>query len=141
GDDRGVVSSDCESARGPPRPGEPTGFARSCLVGRVWTVGVADEGALKLREAARAWAEAYPALEYRHGPIALADSETLVVAMGEVGGDVLEDVAATGATVLDTGWDAMATLVLVQRLAVALAVARGLDPDRPRNLTRSVVLP
>jgi glucosamine 6-phosphate synthetase-like amidotransferase/phosphosugar isomerase protein len=35
----------------------------------------------------------------------------------------------------------MATLVLVQRLAVALAVARGLDPDHPRNLTRSVVLP
>jgi fructoselysine-6-P-deglycase FrlB-like protein len=35
----------------------------------------------------------------------------------------------------------MATLVLVQRLAVALAAARGLDPDNPRNLTRSVVLP
>jgi len=141
GHDLGPVITDCEAALSAPLPGDPTRFARIHLLGRGWTVGVADEGALKLREAARAWAEAYPALEYRHGPIALADSETLVVAMGEVGGDVLEDVAATGATVLDTGWDAMATLVLVQRLAVALAVARGLDPDRPRNLTRSVVLP
>jgi fructoselysine-6-P-deglycase FrlB-like protein len=34
----------------------------------------------------------------------------------------------------------MAELVLVQRLAAALARARGLDPDRPRNLNRSVIL-
>jgi fructoselysine-6-P-deglycase FrlB-like protein len=132
---------ECRTALSAPLPAEPDRFARIHLLGRGWTVGLADEGALKLREAARAWAEAYPALEYRHGPIALADAETLVVAMGEVGEDVLEDVAATGATVLETGWDAMATLVLVQRLAVALAVSRGLDPDRPRNLSRSVVLP
>jgi CRISPR-associated protein Cas5a/b/c len=141
GHDLGPVIAECEVALGAALPAEPTRFARIHLLGRGWTVGVAEEGALKLREAARAWAEAYPALEYRHGPIALADSETLVCAMGDLGDDVLEDVAATGATVLDTGWDAMATLVLVQRLAVALAVARGLDPDRPRNLTRSVVLP
>jgi fructoselysine-6-P-deglycase FrlB-like protein len=73
--------------------------------------------------------------------MALADEETLVCAMGEVDRDVLEEAASAGATVIDTGWDAMATLVLIQRLAVALAVARGLDPDHPRNLTRSVVLP
>jgi CRISPR-associated protein Cas5a/b/c len=35
----------------------------------------------------------------------------------------------------------MAELVKAQRLAVALAAARGLDPDRPRNLSRSVILP
>jgi len=34
----------------------------------------------------------------------------------------------------------MAELVRVHRLALALARARGLDPDRPRNLTRSVIL-
>jgi fructoselysine-6-P-deglycase FrlB-like protein len=141
GHDLAPVIADGEVALSAPLPADPTRFARIHLLGRGWTVGVAEEGALKLREAARVWAEAYPALEYRHGPIALADAETLVCAMGDVGHDVLEDVAATGATVLDTGWDAMATLVLVQRLAVALAVARGLDPDHPRNLTRSVVLP
>jgi fructoselysine-6-P-deglycase FrlB-like protein len=141
GHDLAPVIAQCAAALATPLPPDPARFARFHLLGRGWTVGVADEGALKLREAARAWAEAYPALEYRHGPISLADPETLVVAMGDIGEDVLEDVAATGAAVLDTGWDAMATLVLVQRLAVALAVARGLDPDHPRNLTRSVVLP
>ena len=39
-----------------------------------------------------------------------------------------------------SGRDPMAELVLVQRLAAAVARARGLDPDRPRNLTRSVIL-
>jgi fructoselysine-6-P-deglycase FrlB-like protein len=34
----------------------------------------------------------------------------------------------------------MAELILIQRMAVALAEARGMDPDRPRHLTRSVVL-
>jgi fructoselysine-6-P-deglycase FrlB-like protein len=36
--------------------------------------------------------------------------------------------------------DPLASLVLAQRTAVALAAARGLDPDRPRHLTRSIVL-
>ena len=38
------------------------------------------------------------------------------------------------------GRDPLAELVVVQRLAVALAAARGLDPDNPRHLTRSVIL-
>ena len=74
GHDLGPVIAECEAALTSCRlPADPTRFARIHLLGRGWTVGVAEEGALKLREAARAWAEAYPALEYRHGPIALAD--------------------------------------------------------------------
>jgi D-arabinose 5-phosphate isomerase GutQ len=41
-------------------------------VGTRWTVGLAHEAALKQREAASAWTEAYPAMDYRHGPIAIA---------------------------------------------------------------------
>ena len=37
-----------------------------------WTVGLAHEAALKMRESAQAWAESYPAMDYRHGPIAVA---------------------------------------------------------------------
>ena len=48
---------------------------------------------------------------------------------------------STGASVVENGADPMAALVGIQRAAVALAQARGLDPDRPRHLTRSVVLP
>jgi fructoselysine-6-P-deglycase FrlB-like protein len=110
------------------------------FLGRDWTVGLAGEAALKLREAALAWAEAYPALEYRHGPIALAAEGTVVWPLGEVDADLLRDVEATGASVVGAGLHPLAELVLVQRTAVALARARSLDPGRPRNLTRSVVL-
>jgi fructoselysine-6-P-deglycase FrlB-like protein len=110
------------------------------FLGRGWTVGLANEAALKLREAALVQAESYPALEYRHGPIALASEQTLVWPLGDGDADLIADVRATGAAVLETGRHPLADLVLVQRLALAIAQARGLDPDHPRNLTRSVVL-
>jgi fructoselysine-6-P-deglycase FrlB-like protein len=124
-----------------PLPVDPEAYERFHFLGRGWTVGLACEAALKLREAARAWTEAYPAMEYRHGPIALADDRTLVAAIGEIEPALLADVRATGATVLDPDPEPLASLVLAHRLAISLAHARGLDPDNPRNLTRSVVLP
>ena len=54
---------------------------------------------------------------------------------------VAADVAATGASVRVASLDPMAELVLVHRTAMALAEAKGLDPDHPVHLTRSVVLP
>lgn len=110
------------------------------FLGRGWTVGLANEAALKLREAALVPAESYPALEYRHGPIALADTHTLVWPLGDIDGDLLADVRATGAGVVETNRHPLADLVLVHRVALAIARVRGLDPDHPRNLTRSVVL-
>jgi fructoselysine-6-P-deglycase FrlB-like protein len=110
------------------------------FLGRGWTVGLANEAALKLREAALVPAESYPALEYRHGPIALADMHTVVWPLGDVDADLRADVRATGARVVQTNRHPLADLVLVHRLALALARGRGLDPDHPRNLTRSVVL-
>src|SRR5207244_11302123 len=41
------------------------------FLGTGWTYGLANEAALKLREAAGLWTEAYPAMEYRHGPAAV----------------------------------------------------------------------
>jgi CRISPR-associated protein Cas5a/b/c len=110
------------------------------FLGAGWSVGLANEAALKLREAAQAWTESYPAMEYRHGPISVARPGTVVWALGGVDPTVLQDAAATGATVVGGDLDPMAELVRIQRAAVALAEHRGLDPDRPRNLTRSVVL-
>src|SRR5262252_2555977 len=122
-------------------PVEPSQFTQFVFLGQGWTVGLANEAALKLREAASAWTEAYPAMEYRHGPISVAGPETLVWAIGPVDPGVLADAADTGATVVDVGSDPMAELVLIQLMAVELAEARGLDPDHPKHLTRSVVLP
>src|SRR5262249_58013179 len=59
-------------------PAGVEGAGSFVFLGRGWTVGLANEAALKLREAALVAAESYPALEYRHGPIALANEETNV---------------------------------------------------------------
>ena len=59
------------------------------FLGRGWTVGLANEAALKLREAALVPAESYPALEYRHGPIALAGEQTVVWALGDIDADLV----------------------------------------------------
>jgi fructoselysine-6-P-deglycase FrlB-like protein len=110
------------------------------FLGSGWTVGLANEAALKLREACSAWAESYPAMEYRHGPISITDARSAVWFLTPPPASLPEEVAATQALVLTPTGDPMAELVRVQRLSVALAAAKGLDPDRPRNLSRSVIL-
>jgi glucosamine--fructose-6-phosphate aminotransferase (isomerizing) len=123
-----------------PLPIDVAQFDHFVSLGHGWTVGLAHEAALKIRESAQAWAESYPALDYRHGPIAVATDRTMVQVFGEVPDDLITDIQAVGATVLDQPADPLAQLVTAQRVAVQLAAARGLNPDRPRNLTRSVVL-
>jgi CRISPR-associated protein Cas5a/b/c len=141
GDRLEAAVADGEAALARPLPAAPLEFTQFVFLGQGWTVGLANEAALKLREAASAWTEAYPAMEYRHGPISAAGRGTLVWAIGAVDPGVLADAAATGATIVSEGSDPMAELVLIQRMAVELAEACGLDPDRPKHLTRSVVLP
>jgi fructoselysine-6-P-deglycase FrlB-like protein len=141
GDRLEAAIADGEAALAGALPVEPTEFRHFVFLGQGWTVGLADEAALKLREAASAWTEAYPAMEYRHGPISAAGRGTLVWAIGPVDPDVLTDAAGTGATIVNGGSDPMAELVLIQRMAVELGEAQGLDPDHPKHLTRSVVLP
>jgi CRISPR-associated protein Cas5a/b/c len=121
-------------------PAEVDAAESFAFLGRGWTVGLANEAALKLREAALVASESYPALEYRHGPIALADEQTVVWALGDIDDDLVADIGPTGAAVVRTGNHPLADIVLVHRVALAIARARGLDPDHPRNLTRSVVL-
>jgi fructoselysine-6-P-deglycase FrlB-like protein len=141
GDRLDTAIADGEAALARALPVEPSDFKHFVFLGQGWTVGLANEAALKLREAASAWTEAYPVMEYRHGPISAAGPGTLVWAIGSVDPGVLADAADTGATIIDEGSDPMAELVLIQRMAVELAEAHGLDPDRPKHLTRSVVLP
>ena len=109
------------------------------FLGRGWSAGVAREAALKIEEAASAWSEAYPALEYRHGPLSTATSDSVVWLLGVDDSVLVNDIRRTGATVIASGTDPQAELVLAQRVAVATAEVRGLDPDRPRYLARSVM--
>ena len=111
------------------------------FLGRGWCVGIAAEAALKVREAAAAWSESYPALEYRHGPLSAATDTSVIWFIGAPPDGMVDDVAVSGATVVADGLEPLAELVRAQRVAVESARARGLDPDNPRYLTRSVVLP
>jgi fructoselysine-6-P-deglycase FrlB-like protein len=114
--------------------------ARFVFLGHGWSVGIAHEAALKLREAASAWTESYPAMEFRHGPISASDGDTLVWSLVPPPAGLAPALAPSGATVVAPDTDPMVQLIEIQRLAVALARARGLDPDRPRYLMRSVIL-
>jgi fructoselysine-6-P-deglycase FrlB-like protein len=157
GEDIHPAASDAEVAIRLPLPVHPSLVEQVTFLGRGWTIGLAEEAALKCREAAMFWSEAYPAMEYRHGPIAVAGPRRVVWAFGEIPVNLADDVEATGAAFVHSRYnggyaalgrwrsgraplDPMADLVVAQRFAVLLATSQGLDPDTPRNLTRSVVL-
>ncbi len=157
GEDLQPAASDAEVAVRLPLPVHPSLVEQVTFLGRGWTVGLAQEAALKCREAAMFWAEAYPAMDYRHGPIAVAAPRRVVWAFGDIPVGLADDVEATGAAFVHSRYnggyaalgrwrsgraplDPMADLIVAQRFAVLLATSQGLDPDRPRNLTRSVVL-
>ena len=141
GHDLGPVIAQAERAVAAELPAGLLERAQFTFLGAGWAVGLANEAALKLRETCQAWAESYPAMEYRHGPISVAGPDSVVWFLTRPPASLPEEVAATGALVVTPSGDPMAELVLVQRLGVALATAKGLDPDRPRNLARSVILP
>ena len=114
--------------------------AQYSFLGQGWVYGIAQEAALKMREAAQLWTEAYVQMEYRHGPISVAEPGRATWVFGPPVDGLREDIAATGAALVDDDLDPVADLVRAQLLALRRAVQNGLDPDNPRHLTRSVVL-
>jgi glucosamine--fructose-6-phosphate aminotransferase (isomerizing) len=140
------------------------------FLGRGSHYPIAMEGALKLKEISYIHAEAYPAGELKHGPLALVDHDMPVVAVApnnrlleklisnieEVrarGGEmfVIADAEAVSSLKerhgqvieLDTGGVLLAPVVLtipLQLLAYHVAVLRGTDVDQPRNLAKSVTV-
>jgi fructoselysine-6-P-deglycase FrlB-like protein len=115
--------------------------AQFTFLGSGMSVGIANEAALKLREASQSWTEAYPAMEFRHGPISVVGPTSMVWIFGQPPTGLREDLETTGTFVECSDLDPMADLIKAQRLAVALGEAKGLNPDEPRHLTRSVQLP
>jgi len=140
GEDIEVLARSAEEALTGPLPDGVHDAHQTVFLGTGWSIGLAHEAALKLREGAQAWSESYPAMEYRHGPIALAEPGAFVWVFGDAPEGLVAQVEATGATVVDDAVDPLVDLVRVHRLALERAIRRGLDPDRPRNLTRSVIL-
>ncbi|SOD74873.1 fructoselysine-6-P-deglycase FrlB-like protein [Jatrophihabitans sp. GAS493] len=121
----------------------PAGVAEASQItflGQGWAYGLALEAGLKLREAAQLWTESYLQMEYRHGPIAIAEPGRVVWILGRPVEGICADVRVTGALLVDDDLDPLVDLIRAQLLALQLASRSGLDPDRPRQLTRSVML-
>jgi fructoselysine-6-P-deglycase FrlB-like protein len=124
-----------------PLPADPADIEHVVFLGTGWTVGLAHEAALKVREAAQAWSESYPAMDFRHGPMAVAGAHSLVWMLGDLPAGMAGTVTATGARLHhDASLDPLAGLVHAQRFATALAAHRDLNPDQPRLLSRSIIL-
>ena len=134
---------------------ESSGFV---FLGRGSGVPYAREGALKLKELTYRWAEAYPAGELKHGPLALIEDGTPVVVVDNGDSRLLGNLAETQAR---GGWiirigrsggriqiplSALApcgpleAVVPLQLLALTLAESLGLDADKPRNLAKSITV-
>ncbi len=138
-------------------------------LGRQYNFPVALEGALKLKEISYIHAEGYPAAEMKHGPIALVDEHTpsvFLIPHGSVYDKVmanLEEIKARGGPVIavvcqgdkrvaDLADDVIevpyvedwlqpiVNIVPLQLLAYHIAVLRGCDVDKPRNLAKSVTV-
>ncbi|HXG12441.1 MAG TPA: glutamine--fructose-6-phosphate transaminase (isomerizing) [Gemmataceae bacterium] len=142
----------------------------NCLyLGRQYLYPVALEGALKLKEISYIHAEGYPAAEMKHGPIALVDANTpsvFLVPRGAVFDKVmsnLEEIKARGGPVIAVACEGddevaaradeviyipevpeylqpLVAVVPLQLLAYHIALLRGCDVDKPRNLAKSVTV-
>jgi len=138
-------------------------------LGRQFNFPTALEGALKLKEISYIHAEGYPAAEMKHGPIALIDENTpsvfliphgivydkVVANMEEIkarGGPVIAITCEGGTQAADLADDVIViptvddflqpivTAIPLQLLAYHIAVLRGCDVDKPRNLAKSVTV-
>ena len=136
-----------------------TGASAMYVVGRGHGLGIAQEAALKLKETCAIHAEAFSAAEVRHGPMAVVDEGFPVLLFGQPD-ESLESVAGLarefadrGARVISAGVPEAGGITLpvissdpltapileiasFYRLANALALARGRDPDRPPHLAK-----
>lgn len=140
GIDIGTAIEDARSAVAEPVSQELLDAEQFTFLGTGWTVGLAHEAGLKMREAVQGWTESYPAMEYRHGPISIAAPGRVTWIFGPQPAGLDADMARTGALYVNTGKHPLAELARVHKVTLERARQRGLNPDLPRNLTRSVVL-
>lgn len=101
---------------------------------------VANEAALKFREILCTWSESYATMEYRHGPISAINERSLVWVLDAQETSIDAQIEATGARVIRGNGDPLAELVRIHRFAQGLVDLRGINPDEPPHLTRSIVL-
>jgi fructoselysine-6-P-deglycase FrlB-like protein len=110
------------------------------FLGRGVGMALAHEAALKFREILAAWSEGYATMEYRHGPISAINERSLVWILDDQEPSIDEQIRATGARLIRGEGDPLAELVRIHRFAEGLVELKGINPDQPPHISRSVVL-
>ena len=110
------------------------------FLGRGVGMALAQEAALKFREILATWSEAYATMEYRHGPISAINEHSLVWILDAEEPSIDDQIRATGARLIRGEGDPLAELVRIHRFAEGLVDLRGINPDQPPHISRSVVL-
>ncbi len=116
------------------------GIQQFVFLGRGVGMALAYEAALKFREILATWSEAYATMEYRHGPISAINERSLVWILDAEEPSIDDQIRATGARVIRGEGDPLAELVRIHRFAEGLVNLRGINPDQPPHISRSVVL-
>lgn len=105
---------------------------------------LALETALKLKEVSYIHAEALPANEMKHGPIALIDKDVLTIVLKDSSQpDVdlnISQIKARGGTVIVFEYNWWSCMVQMQTLSYLLAIHKGHNPDMPKNLAKAVTV-
>ena len=114
-----ALVADARIALEPPLPANQLRLNHVMFPGNRWSVGLASELALKLRESAGAWTEAYPVWEYRVAPISCAGPDSLVWARTDPPEVVAAYTRSTGSTTYTDDPDPQANLVLAHRLTLS----------------------
>ena len=118
-------------------------YSNALILGSGEFYPIALEGALKLKEVAYIHAEAMPADEIKHGPIALIDENTISIVIGDPDNKIknnVKQIESRGGKVLRLNRGLWETLVELQLLSCEVALLRGINPDKPRNLAKTVTV-
>src|SRR4029453_10029889 len=91
------------------------------FLGTGWTVGLAHEAGLKMRESVQVWTESYPAMESRHGPICIAAPGRVTWLFGDQPEGLDNDMAVTGALYIHTDKHPLAELARVHKVTLERA--------------------
>jgi glucosamine--fructose-6-phosphate aminotransferase (isomerizing) len=134
------------------------------IIGKSWNYPMALESAIKIQEVSYIHAEGFAGSELKHGPLALIEEGTPCIALmgnDEVTPDIISNVIeikSRGAMTIGVApqnneafeeWikvpdagaaQALVNVIPIQVLSYFLAVKRGMDPDMPRNLAKSVTV-
>jgi fructoselysine-6-P-deglycase FrlB-like protein len=123
-----------------PLPDWANDIQQFVFLGRGVGAALANEAALKFREILMTWSEAYATMEYRHGPISAINERSLVWILDAEEPSIDDQIRATGARVVRGEGDPLAELVRIHHFADGLTELRGINPDQPPHISRSVVL-